>query len=417
MALTKMKYLIVLVKGQRSSWKRHFHRYYLASSKNLIVTIALTGQWPPYLAQIVLRFVRIISCCLSQLNVHCSQRGFCYWPKVGFCSTLCRDEACQSYHQTECGLTDFLNRANVGNSGLLAFRTVSKVPLHKLEAVLQQPVPNAADFAETFYDSTDYSSIYHLITNTNLRSVADLFKRAVMAVYLAFVWKFSRGSESDWHTVAAVLLQHLQNFPCNVHAISQLRIPAGGPHVAHDACIMQAHLSDVGAAAFACLSLINHSCDPNVVRYYYGDLATVTVIRLIRQGEEIFDNYGYHYAVHELAERKEAFRNQYYFDCSCLACCNRWPLFDQTSQSFAPSSKELKASSALFNKQLATFMTFSCQADKAALQQASQVFSSHISLLDLHFVQKPVGEYNKAQEALKQCLALEASVFYDSFCQ
>ena len=44
------------------------------------------------------------------------------------------------------------------------------------------------------------------------------------------------------------------------------------------------------------------------------------VYRLIRKGEELLDNYGYHYAVMPKEERQRKLHNQYYFHCSCGAC-------------------------------------------------------------------------------------------------
>ena len=37
--------------------------------------------------------------------------------------------------------------------------------------------------------------------------------------------------------------------------------------------------NEIGAAAFGTLSLINHSCDPNVVRHYHSSHAVVRTIR------------------------------------------------------------------------------------------------------------------------------------------
>jgi len=73
------------------------------------------------------------------------------------------------------------------------------------------------------------------------------------------------------------------------------------------------------------------------------------------------------------------------------------------------------ASSTIFQRHLEQFMSFSCQVDVISLEQMSRHFSRHISLLDQHGV-KPFKEYNDAQEALKQCLALVAPVYYQCNC-
>jgi len=337
--------------------------------------------------------------------------------QVGFCSATCRDEAWKGYHSRECGFTDFLNDCNVGKHGLLAFRTLTKLGcVRKLLSMVDEPMDVGPNCVETLYDSDNYSTVYHLITNGGQRSVADLFRRTIMAVYLASVWHCLLDDGIMNESVAAVFLQHLQNLPCNAHGISQLCLPiasAPGPDAARLVPVSQAHLNDVAAAAFPCLSLINHSCDPNVVRNCYGDVAVVTVIRTIGRQEEILDNYGYHYATHSVQQRSSQLRKQYYFQCGCVPCLDQWPLYDHIET--GTDSAEVLASSRIFQRHLERFMSFSCSVDVDALEEMSRHFSRHITLLDRHAV-KPFKEYNDAQEALKQCLALVATIYYQWNC-
>jgi len=272
---------------------------------------------------------------------------------VGFCSATCRDEAWKGYHNLECGFTDFLNNCNVGKHGLLAFRTLTKLGnVRKLLPALNEPMDVGPSCMETLYDSSSYLTVYHLITNGDQRSVADIFRRTIMAVYLASIWHCLRGDDVMDECVAAVFLQHLQNFPCNAHGISQLCLPITSelsPAAAYHVQISEAHLNDVAAAAYPCLSLINHSCDPNVVRNCYGDVAVVTVIRTIHRQEEILDNYGYHYATHSTEERSVQLRKQYYFCCGCEPCLHQWPLYDQIQNHVTHSNHSSHLSKKLMN--------------------------------------------------------------------
>lgn len=43
---------------------------------------------------------------------------------------------------------------------------------------------------------------------------------------------------------------------------------------------------------------------------------------MLRKGEELLDNYGYHYAVMPKEERQRKLHNQYYFHCSCHSCAD-----------------------------------------------------------------------------------------------
>ncbi len=78
----------------------------------------------------------------------------------------------------------------------------------------------------------------------------------------------------DKIAMGSVLLKHLQNLPCNAHEITEMELPlagggtggtSSGSGTARDAII-----HEIGAAVFGTLSLLNHSCDPNVVRHYYS---------------------------------------------------------------------------------------------------------------------------------------------------
>lgn len=347
--------------------------------------------------------------------------------QVRFCSTSCRDYAWSTYHPTECGLTHFLDRSGVGTMGLLALRTVVLVGLHALTEVVASDGKTDPCLNQV-YDSTDYLNIYQLITNTSQRSVADLFRRTVMAVYLASILRhrdFFHGDDAAHpSTVAVALLRHLQNYPCNAHEISQLCVPidASSYSVSDESQpldpldmklsdrstiaatvsnVGRARVCQVGAAAYACLSLINHSCDPNVTRNCVGDTTFVTTVRPIAAGQEILDNYGYHYAMQNYSDRQSHLTGQYYFRCCCVACVQQWPLYsdlnEQLQVSPCPESiatrcqrrTELQASSKDFITWLNVFMDMpACHRSNAGCKwvEIARPFIRHIQVLDTHVI-------------------------------
>lgn len=310
---------------------------------------------------------------------------------MGYCSTVCRDQSWSTYHRRECGLVDLLRRSGVGHNPLLALRTVLQVD----RDTLQSPPPH-----RDIYDSTDYGTIHRLVGNSTCRSVADLFRRAVMAVFLTAI---VQPGPNDQLLMATNLLRLIQSYPCNAHEITQVAIPAesGIPVTG----IVQ---HEIGAAAMPVLSLINHSCDPNIVRVSYGDVIAVKVIRRIKSGDEILDNYGYHYATHTRHERQTKLNRQYYFRCGCPPCLLDWPQYDQIPRLMNRPD---------IGNHLTSDLNEFCHDESLNLNDADQMkywavkFEEHLNRMDDDpAIQLPVRDYNDAQEALKQCYKLMATL-------
>ena len=180
--------------------------------------------------------------------------------QVGFCSTLCRDEAWASYHPSECELTDSLHCTNVGKNGLLALRTILKVGRQRIIDANQHeeclPIGKV-------YDSSDYDgTIHRLVGNTSQRSVADLFRRSVKAVYLtSFIEPYDE-------ILAAAALRIIQSYPCNAHEISHLAVPLPFPFpfslIAKDSTVRNWSCRYARFESYK--SFVQSKCCPNLLR-------------------------------------------------------------------------------------------------------------------------------------------------------
>ncbi len=331
---------------------------------------------------------------------------------MGFCSTQCRDEAWASYHQSECGLTDLLHQmstTNSGQHGLLALRTILKADKQKIITANEQE-KSFVSCASQMFDSANYETVHHLVDNTSQRSTADIFRRAVMAVYLTSLIQQRDGKDRPDEVLATAVLRLLQSYPCNAHEISHLAIPLPSGLCSHSKLLQlqQVQSCEIGSAAFPVVSLMNHSCNPNVVHICYGDVMVVKVIRRIARGEEILDNYGYHYATHEKKERQVKLCQQYYFRCRCQPCLEDWPLYGDT-----PKLTNRPDIADRITKDINDFKRLSCCYPEGCsqMEESARLFISYLDAMESDpSINLPVQEYNKAQEGLKHCLALSATL-------
>lgn len=105
----------------------------------------------------------------------------------------------------------------------------------------------------------------------------------------------------------------------------------------------QSELNEVASCLYPSLSLINHSCNPNVFNVGTSKAHTnVYAIRPIQAGEMICGNYGLIYAKHSLKKRRKDLQDQYYFICKCVACYEDWPNVLELAQSLKIYLKCLK---------------------------------------------------------------------------
>lgn len=222
-----------------------------------------------------------------------------------YCNEECRSSSWNNNHCIDCPLLDILQKFEIGKTSFLALRIIIQVckgqDLCRLMASLEDK-NKCSDRTKGFsndgtYSSSDYSPIFCLVGHTEERTVGDLFRRAVTAACvlncLETMTDFFPTDENSppcnitRHKllVGGLLLRHMQNLPCNAHEVSELVGTESGN--TKEGVPMWKSI-EIGAAAYAVLSLVNHSCDPNVVRHSYsGDTAVLRAIRPIAKGEQV----------------------------------------------------------------------------------------------------------------------------------
>lgn len=225
-----------------------------------------------------------------------------------YCSYECKTGAWKSHHATECPLMASLIDLHFTKLELLGLRTVIKArsdheDWHGLLKTIEEADSNINTEhkgqvyinGQWIYDSKYYASIHTLESNVDKRSVSDIFQKAVSAAVFLHLLKTKTSflkAESGVniakirHLVSGLLLLHIMTSPTNMHGLSSNVETANGDFVDE---------ISLGSAPFAFLSLLNHSCAPNVVRFSKlgSAISTLFALRPIKKGMQLFDNYGY----------------------------------------------------------------------------------------------------------------------------
>lgn len=233
-----------------------------------------------------------------------------------FCNEECRSACWEQVHRVDCSLNKMLVVLDFSKIDLIAVRTLltatkqykSLEELLKVTVKLEStdggnPKTNCLD-ENGHYNSADYISVHRLVGNVKLRSNADIFRRAATAAYIVhFLSKstdyFSSASEEKINEIfsncqlkspvssvkmfiGGLLLHYLMIVPSNAHEISEMVLQKGNSKK------VEFESTEIGGALYPIMSLMNHSCDPNVVRNSHkGDLNVLTAIKFIAAGEHV----------------------------------------------------------------------------------------------------------------------------------
>lgn len=229
--------------------------------------------------------------------------------QVMYCCESCLSASYEENHKIECKLIPQLVALDFTKIELIAVRTllVATKKYKSLKEFIElapkiksseDPKNNGLDDSG-HYNSGDYRSVHHLVGNGEFRFNADVFRRATAAAYI--VWLLDKCTDyfsyqppyntsdeclansectpEDKYMVGGLLLKYIMIVASNAHEVSEMMVRGEE---------LQCESVEVGGALYPVLSLINHSCDPNVVRHSYnGDLNVLTAIQVIRAGEQV----------------------------------------------------------------------------------------------------------------------------------
>lgn len=214
--------------------------------------------------------------------------------QVFYCSEKCRGEAWKSYHQYECSVFDAFyendsEEPQQHNSHLLlAYRmTISGFLSSTIETINNDAGKSGVTFLndnflqhhvshtdrgcnnlgiDEAYSSHDYRTILNLETHCAETEPNVNLIRAIEAIFLAKSLAFVLTKNDvvclreTFISLAVATLHHLQALNCNAYEIVE-NVYDKNAHVWEPRV--------VGGAIYPSVSLVNHSCYPNIVRHTY----------------------------------------------------------------------------------------------------------------------------------------------------
>ncbi|CAH1376373.1 unnamed protein product [Tenebrio molitor] len=214
--------------------------------------------------------------------VHCQEcLDLCYNPipcdkctQTLYCNTTCKDKAF-SYHQYECPILFSLSSSIVDVVRRVVLKTV-------LVARNEWNNWNAdSDRPNEEYRSDRFKEISNLLTHADSRSQDDLLAGTSVACQFYYLLKnhtsFLKGGINEDRLKEILLIMVLIS-KTNIVDINKL-----SPDL---------KMETIGNAIYSFCNLFNHSCWPNVRKYFHGNTIVLRAINAIKKGEQCFVNYG-----------------------------------------------------------------------------------------------------------------------------
>uniref|UniRef100_A0A8C6IYT1 Protein-lysine N-methyltransferase SMYD4 n=1 Tax=Melopsittacus undulatus TaxID=13146 RepID=A0A8C6IYT1_MELUD len=270
--------------------------------------------------------------CLRQLLASVPCCGCSY---AKYCSQKCADMAWEQYHRTECSLGPLL--LTLGVFCHVALRAVLLAGFPEVRRLVEwshggdkdhhnpearcKHLSEAADIRAGSRgipgcnDSGQYQSSYQAVFNLLphaekhspehkflcMLSVVAICKQLQEAGLEAAVlnqessekWSKPKTCEEtsgelspELKTVAAAMLRHVLQLQCNAQAITVMQESGSG-----DGAVVNKKPVRLATAFFPVLSLLNHSCSPNISVSFSGTAVTVRASQPIPSGQEVLHCY------------------------------------------------------------------------------------------------------------------------------
>jgi hypothetical protein len=208
-----------------------------------------------------------------------------------FCSTDCQNTASKLYHQFECPIMDELKKSGSMNMALRIFFIGLSIfdsdieMLKKFVNENEHATTTIFDYDLSSVENVDYLKNYFLSLFCLSRSKTKFSLTAhekILSTHPQLATVFIENREF----ILEFILRQCQTSDHNFHGIFSSSLRADDTH--NDMRNLQL---SVGSGSLPFASLINHSCNPNIMRVCDDGRVVLIVCRPISKGSQIFDCY------------------------------------------------------------------------------------------------------------------------------
>ncbi|XP_059490451.1 SET and MYND domain-containing protein 4-like [Neocloeon triangulifer] len=243
---------------------------------------------------------------------HCFKLSFSLMPcekckKVFFCSDDCKTAALSAIHGRAC-------------SALSRFDTNLQATLNLSETIFLT-FSRVIDFVSTFgieklgnFDSeTDKSALGSLLNLCYHRVEQEESLKSVCASIIRHCFQVE--DEELVAKLAELSYRILLINKANSYSIEEPVFHAKSGEF---------EMRNIAYGTYTMASLMNHSCDPNVVPTFHRKTMVVRALRPILEGEQIFNRYCNSF-YNMPKDVRQSRLSAYSFECACEACSKDWP--------------------------------------------------------------------------------------------
>ncbi|XP_023339607.1 SET and MYND domain-containing protein DDB_G0284059 [Eurytemora carolleeae] len=259
-----------------------------------------------------------------------------------FCSLECQKTGMSGYHLVESKFMDVLFQNGLKKKEwFLALRAVTNKPLEfftSLQHKLDHQPKYGLEKDDFVYNTEDFLTLYNLVSHTEQWDQKEHAYKAFFALFFVRCLQKSEyfGEKQSCDNklgpeelmIGKLLIHLMEVATMNSHEIGQLEC------FGEETSWLLGTTKAVGCALEPTLVLLNHSCDPSLIRLNFGTSTFCFASRFIKKGEEITDSYTLTYDVTPKLERLSTLSKKYKFECNCLACKEEWNTYQLLPKSF-----------------------------------------------------------------------------------